>query len=149
MNLGHLPPALVRSGRVELWLEMKVPDAAARARILEMHTAKLPSELESLDRARIVELTEGFTGADVKRLVEDAKGFYAFDKVRKVAMRAATDYFIEAANGVRENKQRYQAAEQAARPGAKSQSALAALRARVMARAALGGSFPSPPAEED
>lgn len=149
MNLGHLPPALVRSGRVELWLEMKVPDAAARARILETHTAKLPSELESLDCGRIVELTEGFTGADVKRLVEDAKGFYAFDKVRKAAMRPATDYFIEAANGVRENKQRYQAAEQAARPGAKSQSVLAALRARVMARSALGGSFPAPPAEED
>ena len=29
MDLAHLPPALVRSGRVELWLEMKLPDAEA------------------------------------------------------------------------------------------------------------------------
>src|SRR3989442_15103262 len=76
MNLSHLPPALVRSGRVELWLEMKIPDASARVRILEKHTANLPTELQSLDRPKIVELTDGFTGADVKRLVEDAKGFY-------------------------------------------------------------------------
>jgi ATP-dependent 26S proteasome regulatory subunit len=115
---------------------MKVPDAAARARILETHTAQLPAELESLDRGRIVELTEGFTGADVKRLVEDAKGFYAFDRVRQTAMRSATDYFIEAADGVRENKQRYQAAEQAARPSSKIQWP-------------FGGYFSPPPAEED
>ena len=63
MNLSHLPPALVRSGRVELWLEMKIPDAAARARILEKHTATLPAELQSLDRPKIVEVTEAFTGA--------------------------------------------------------------------------------------
>jgi len=90
MNLSHLPPALVRSGRVELWLEMKIPDASARVRILEKHTANLPTELQSLDRLKIVELTDGFTGADVKRLVEDAKGFYAFDQVRKTSQRPAT-----------------------------------------------------------
>ncbi|MBZ5623668.1 MAG: ATP-binding protein [Acidobacteriia bacterium] len=136
MNLSHLPPALVRSGRVELWLEMKIPDAAARARILERHTANLPAELQSLDRTKIVEVTEAFTGADVKRLVEDAKGFYAFDLVNKAATRPATDYFIEAASGVRENKQRYQAAEEAARSRPKSLSPFA-------------GYYPGPPPEED
>ncbi len=136
MNLSHLPPALVRSGRVELWLEMKVPDAAARARILERHTAKLPAELQGLDRTRIVELTEAFTGADVKRLVEDAKGFYAFDRVRKATTRPATDYFIEAANGVRENQQRYRTAEEAARSRPKAQSP-------------FPGYFYSPPMEEE
>ena len=30
MDVSHLPPALIRSGRVELWLEMKLPDAGAR-----------------------------------------------------------------------------------------------------------------------
>src|SRR5260370_34504563 len=109
MNLSHLPPALVRSGRVELWLEMKIPDAAACARLFARHTANLPTELQGLDRPKIVEVTDAFTGADIKRLVEDAKGFYAFDQVRKTGTRPATDYFIEAANGVRENKQRYQA----------------------------------------
>jgi ATP-dependent 26S proteasome regulatory subunit len=35
MEVGHLPPALLRSGRIELWLEMRLPDAAARQAILE------------------------------------------------------------------------------------------------------------------
>ena len=35
MDVGHLPPALIRSGRVELWLEMRLPDEAARTAILE------------------------------------------------------------------------------------------------------------------
>ena len=30
MEVGHLPPALLRSGRIELWLEMRLPDEAAR-----------------------------------------------------------------------------------------------------------------------
>jgi transitional endoplasmic reticulum ATPase len=125
MNLSHLPPALIRSGRVELWLEMRIPDAAARARIVARHTANLPTDLQSLDRLKIVEVTEMFTGADVKRLVEDAKGFYAYDQVRKISTRPATDYFIEAANGVRENKQRYRAAEDSARTRPKSHSPFA------------------------
>jgi AAA+ superfamily predicted ATPase len=115
MNLAHLPPALVRSGRVELWLEMKPPDAAARTRILEKLTANLPADLKDLDAAQVIDLSGDFTGADVKRLVEDAKGLYAFDRARGFAARSATEYFAEAAAGVRENKQRYQAAEAAAR----------------------------------
>ena len=115
MNLGHLPPALVRSGRVELWLEMKLPDAAARARILDKLAANLPLELQSFDATNVIELTADFTGADLKRLVEDAKGLYAFDLARGLPTRSAGEYFAEAAAGVRDNKQRYQAAEEAAR----------------------------------
>jgi SpoVK/Ycf46/Vps4 family AAA+-type ATPase len=138
MNLNHLPPALVRSGRVELWLEMKLPDAAARGRILAKHTDKLPADLRSLDHSKIVEATEEFTGADVKRLVEDAKAFYAFDQVRKLATRPATDYFIEAANGVRQNKERYQTAEQAAQSRPKMPSPFGGW-----------GYFSGPPTEQD
>jgi ATP-dependent 26S proteasome regulatory subunit len=39
---GNLPPALTRSGRVELWLEMKLPDAEARTLILKRHIGELP-----------------------------------------------------------------------------------------------------------
>jgi transitional endoplasmic reticulum ATPase len=54
MNLSHLPPALVRSGRVELWLEMKLPDSEARRRLLEIHTRDLPKELTGYDHDRIL-----------------------------------------------------------------------------------------------
>ena len=111
MNLAHLPPALVRSGRVELWLEMKLPNQEARRRILESQLAGLPSELLNLDLAGALSTTDGFSGADMKRLVEDAKGLFAFDRATGAKKRDATEYFIEAAKGVRENKERYEQAE--------------------------------------
>ncbi|MBV9624869.1 MAG: ATP-binding protein [Acidobacteria bacterium] len=111
MNLGHLPPALVRSGRVELWLEMKLPDAEARKRILQNHLRGLPVELSNCDTTRIISATEGFTGADIKRLAEDAKGLYAFARVTAAQRRDGTEYFLEAADGIRDNKQHYAQAE--------------------------------------
>lgn len=115
MDVSHLPPALVRSGRVELWLEMKLPDAEARGRILQQHLLRVPDELQRVDVRHVVEVTDGFTGADLKRMVEDAKGLYAFDYVGGRAPRSATHYIREAAEGVRRNKQRYAEAEAAAR----------------------------------
>ena len=114
MNLQHLPPALVRSGRVELWLEMKLPDAEAKKRILAKHLSGIAADISNCDLPRVISATEGFTGADVKRLVEDAKSLYAFGRASGAQIRNATEYFVEAANGVRENKQRYAQAELAA-----------------------------------
>jgi ATP-dependent 26S proteasome regulatory subunit len=111
MDVGHLPPALVRSGRVELWLEMKLPGHEARAQILSDYLKNLPGELHPIDSARLVDATEGFTGADIKRLVEDGKAMYVYDKTRGVELQSPTDYFVRAIEAVRENKQRYQAAE--------------------------------------
>jgi hypothetical protein len=51
------------------------------------------------------------TDADLKRLMEDGKSLYAFDKVQRVEMKGPTDYFLSAVNGVRENKQRFAEAE--------------------------------------
>jgi transitional endoplasmic reticulum ATPase len=121
MNLEHLPPALVRSGRVELWLEMKLPGAEARKRIFEHHLCGITAELSNCDLARVTSATDGFTGADIKRLVEDAKALYAFGRASGAEVQNATEYFLEAVRGVRENKQRYAQAEMAAqnrpRPG--------------------------------
>jgi hypothetical protein len=74
----------------------------------------IPSELADCDTAQVLAATDGFTGADVKRLVQDAKGFYAFDRAMKNQLRSGTVYLIEAAEAVRENKQRYERAQLAA-----------------------------------
>jgi transitional endoplasmic reticulum ATPase len=111
MDVANLPPALVRSGRVELWLEMKMPDAAARHQILERHVADMPEQLRAVAMPGLIEATDTFTGADLKRLVEDAKAIYAYDTAKGIAPTPATDYFLRAAEGVRENKQRYAQAE--------------------------------------
>ncbi len=120
MNVAHLPPALVRSGRIELWLEMKLPDACARRSILADYIAALPEELRNLDVDKLVAATEGFTGADLKCLVEDGKGIYAFDKSRNEKMVPTTDYFLHAIESVRQNKRHYAAAEAMASNRAKS-----------------------------
>ncbi|HLH53746.1 MAG TPA: ATP-binding protein [Verrucomicrobiae bacterium] len=111
MNVAHLPPALVRSGRVELWLEMKLPDPEARANILSDYLKDLPEEIRQADVSKLIEATDGFTGADLKRLVEDAKGIYAYDKARGANLSETTAYFLRGVEAVKENKQHYQQAE--------------------------------------
>jgi ATP-dependent 26S proteasome regulatory subunit len=111
MNIGHLPPALVRSGRVELWLEMKPPDPSARADILRHAMRELPGSLQLNELEPLVAATEGFTGADLKRAVEDGKALYAYDRARGEAPQPALNYYTSAVAAVRQNKERYAAAE--------------------------------------
>src|SRR5262249_2875686 len=77
MDIAKLPPALIRSGRVELWLETRLPDSGARRRILEQRIAKSVPERVDADLDALVAATEGFTGADLRRLVEDGKNLWA------------------------------------------------------------------------
>ncbi len=115
MDVGNLPPALVRSGRIELWLETQLPDQEARAAILDRHLAALPEAIGPVDAAALVANSEGLTGADLKRLVDDRKLLYAYDRARAVPPRPATDYFLTAMETLRGNKERYAAAEAMAR----------------------------------
>ena len=111
MDVGNLPPALIRSGRIELWLEMRLPDEAARAGILERHLAASPAPLCEAHIPLLLDATEEFTGADLKRTVEDAKALYAFDRAGGHAIKPITEYFRQAATTVRASKERYAAAE--------------------------------------
>jgi ATP-dependent 26S proteasome regulatory subunit len=115
MDVGNLPPALVRSGRIELWLEMHLPDADARATILSSRLSPLPAALSAVEIQTLAHATEGFTGADLKGLVEDAKALYAYDRAQKRTIRSATEYFLMAVETVRANKDRYASAEAQAR----------------------------------
>jgi hypothetical protein len=67
-----------------------------------------------VDAPRLIAASEGFTGADLKRLVEDGKAIYAYDKARAAEPGPTTDYFMRAAEAVKENKEHYAAAEAAA-----------------------------------
>jgi ATP-dependent 26S proteasome regulatory subunit len=115
MDLGALPPALVRSGRIELWLQTRLPDADGREAILREVLSDLTAVMGEADASTIAAATDGMTGADLKRLVEDAKLLFAFDRRRGRDPRAATEYLLRSAQMVRENKQRYAAAEAEAR----------------------------------
>jgi acyl-CoA reductase-like NAD-dependent aldehyde dehydrogenase len=67
--------------------------------------------MQKVDVVALIPATEGFTGADLKRLMEDGKALYAYDKVKKLEMKEPTAYFLKAVEVVRENKQRFAEAE--------------------------------------
>ncbi len=114
MDVGNLPPALVRSGRIELWLEMRLPDESARRSILTHQIARAPVVLRDVDLDRLVAATDTFTGADLKRTAEDAKALYAYDRVSGKPIQPITDYYVAASETVQSSKEKYAEAERRA-----------------------------------
>jgi transitional endoplasmic reticulum ATPase len=100
MNVASIPEALLRSGRVELWLETKVPDEPTRARILARWLGSELPDASQVDFAALASITEGFTPADLRRLVGDAKAIYASDVVRDQKLRTAADYLQRAVDEI-------------------------------------------------
>ena len=105
MDPNQMPAALLRAGRVELWLETKLPDARARQEILESNLAKLPEKLGSYDAERVKKLTAGFNAADIARVVADVKALYAADVIREIKPATLDSYFDRAAAEIRRTKE--------------------------------------------
>lgn len=67
--------ALLRPGRLELHLEIGLPDELGRLEILKIHTTPMKKQnrlAEDLDLAEIASLTKNFTGAELAGLVKSA-----------------------------------------------------------------------------
>ncbi len=65
-----LDPALLRSGRLDLQLKVDLPDEASRLSILQVHNGDRP--LESVDLANLAQVTDGWNGADLALLSNQA-----------------------------------------------------------------------------
>jgi transitional endoplasmic reticulum ATPase len=63
--------ALLRPGRFDRLLEIPLPDAPARKEILKIHTAKKPLD-KTVILDKLVELTKGYSGAEIAALVNAA-----------------------------------------------------------------------------
>jgi transitional endoplasmic reticulum ATPase len=102
MDAHKLPEALLRSGRVELWLETKAPDPATRASILgQWITGGIFAET---DLPAIAAECEGFTPADLRRLVGEARLLYAADVVAGHSGTTADQYLRQAIAGMIEQR---------------------------------------------
>ena len=66
-----LDPALLRPGRFDRHVVLNLPDRTARRAILDIHAAKLPLADRS-DLDAIADGTPGFSGADLKNLLNEA-----------------------------------------------------------------------------
>ncbi len=71
-----LDPALLRPGRFDRIVTVPLPDVRGRERILAIHTAKV-KVAEGLDFTTIAKGTPGFSGADLRNLINEAALFAA------------------------------------------------------------------------
>ncbi len=86
-----LDPALLRPGRFDRHLTLELPDRQDRVALLGVHTRKVQLAPD-VDLERIAAGTAGFSGADIKNLVNEA----AILAVRDRRARVSTDDFEEA-----------------------------------------------------
>ena len=107
MDASSLPPALLRSGRIELWLETRLPDASARRTIVTECVSGLPQPFSMEDVSAVVDASHGFTGADLKSAIEDGKLLLAHDRSIGKPPRPAEEYFLEAIRTIRASRRNY------------------------------------------
>jgi cell division protease FtsH len=85
-----LDPALLRPGRFDRHVVLELPDRNDRLAILKVHTRKVPLA-EDVSMEDIAAGTPGFSGADIKNLVNEAAMLAARDKEATVQMRHFDD----------------------------------------------------------
>ena len=94
-RIDILDPALLRPGRFDRIIEFPMPDDAGREAILKIHTRNLRID-QNLNYKKLVNLTEGATGADIKAICTEA-GMFA---IRKESDMIIFEDFIAAVNKV-------------------------------------------------
>ncbi|GAB7351580.1 hypothetical protein MBLNU459_g2202t1 [Dothideomycetes sp. NU459] len=85
--------ALLRSGRLEVHMEISLPDEKGRHQILKIHTTKMRENnvmANDVDIDELAKLTRNFSGAEISGLVKSASSF-AFSRHIKVGTVAAID----------------------------------------------------------
>ncbi|MEH6526836.1 MAG: ATP-dependent zinc metalloprotease FtsH [Sneathiella sp.] len=80
-----LDPALLRPGRFDRHVTLELPDKAARKAILEVHTRKTPLGAD-IDLGIVAANCPGFSGADLKNLVNEAAIAAAREGVDEISM---------------------------------------------------------------
>lgn len=70
-RIDILDPALLRPGRFDRIIEIPMPSAVGRLKILEIHSQKMKKD-EDVDLAEIVKVTDEASGADLNAIVVEA-----------------------------------------------------------------------------
>ncbi|KAL5487716.1 SEC18 [Sanghuangporus weigelae] len=96
-RLDMIDEALLRPGRLEVHMEISLPDENGRLQILNIHTAKMRTNrvMESdVDLRELSSLTKNFSGAEISGLVKSATSF-AFNRHVKVGTMAGISDDVE------------------------------------------------------
>jgi cell division protease FtsH len=81
-----LDPALLRPGRFDRHVALELPDKIAREAILKVHTRKLQIA-NNVELSKVAAGTPGFSGADLKNLVNEAAIMVAREQQAEITMR--------------------------------------------------------------
>lgn len=85
-----LDPALLRPGRFDRHVVLDLPDRRDREAILAVHARKVPLAVD-VDLAGVAASTPGFSGADLRNLINEAAILAARGAQQKVAQRHFTE----------------------------------------------------------
>ncbi len=88
-----LDPALLRPGRFDEIIYVPPPDKDARLAIFKVHTKRMPLA-KDVDLGKLVEATEGYTGADIEAVCREAAMFAA--RENREATEVKMNHFYEA-----------------------------------------------------
>jgi SpoVK/Ycf46/Vps4 family AAA+-type ATPase len=67
--IEHLPPELIRKGRLDEIFFVDLPDAATRAEILAIHLRKRDHRPLDFDLSELARMTDGFSGAEIEQAI--------------------------------------------------------------------------------
>jgi cell division protease FtsH len=67
-----LDPALLRPGRFDRHIHISLPDKYSRSQILKLYLGEKKRKERGINITTIAELTDGFSGADLKNLINEA-----------------------------------------------------------------------------
>ncbi|KAJ5481714.1 hypothetical protein N7475_000526 [Penicillium sp. IBT 31633x] len=90
-RMDMIDEALLRPGRLEVHMEISLPDEHGRSQILNIHTEKMRQNNvmdTDVDLAELAHLTKNFSGAEIAGLVKSASSF-AFSRHVKVGTMAS------------------------------------------------------------
>ena len=101
-NIAKLPPELLRKGRFDEIFYVSLPNAKERRKIFEIHIGKRrKTDLQAIDLQKLVEKTNGYSGADIEGVVRDGIE-EAFTSDRKSLTTADIVKAIEATHSLSE-----------------------------------------------
>jgi vesicle-fusing ATPase len=96
-RMDMIDEALLRAGRLEVHMEISLPDEKGRAQILKIHTTKMRNNgvLEpDVNVDELAKVTKNFSGAELSGLIKAASSF-AFSRHIKVGTMAAINPDVE------------------------------------------------------
>jgi SpoVK/Ycf46/Vps4 family AAA+-type ATPase len=71
-DVSRLPPELLRKGRFDEIFFVDLPQPDVRGEIIDIHTQRRALQLGASERARLIQASEGFSGAEIEQAVVSA-----------------------------------------------------------------------------